>query len=248
MLLSGALLQLSARRTGTPGACGKGSRIFCLPRTACREKASATYRTSGRSLDLKIKAGLTVCRDRPTPPSLSPEETTCTRHPPKKRHADVLAFHAADSDPKRPVFRQTKQRRRPAGSAAPQRLPRHDPEYPTAHGYPGYLRFSLIYAPASLYKTDYIPHHGKRTVRTAETEPRYIHPTLSVICRTPDKIQNQTYGKSSGVLCGRRCLSIFRLQKTGLSLHPVRPAYGQATSRAHRRRSAGRRSWRPTRR
>ena len=43
--------------------------------------------------------------------------------PPKKRHADVLAFHAADSDPKRPVFRQTKQRRRPAGSAAPQRLP-----------------------------------------------------------------------------------------------------------------------------
>ena len=56
--------------------------------------------------------------------------------PPKKRHADVLAFHAADSDPKRPVFRQTKQRRRPAGSAAPQRLPRHDPKYPSAHGYP----------------------------------------------------------------------------------------------------------------
>lgn len=165
--------------------------------------------------------------------------------PPKKRHADVLAFHAADSDPKRPVFRQTKQRRRPAGSAAPQRLPRHDPKYPSAHGYP---RFSLIYAPASLYKTDYIPHHGKRTVRTAETEPRYIHPTLSVICRTPDKIQNQTYEKSSGVRIRRRCLSISRLQKTGLSLHPVRPAYGQATSRAHRRRSAGRRSWRPTRR
>ena len=114
-----------------------------------------------------------------------------------------------------------------------------------AHGYP---RFSLIYAPASLYTTDYIPHHGKRTVRTTETEPRYIHPTLSVICRTPDKIQNQTYGKSSGVRIRRRCLSIFRLQKTGLSLHPVRPAYGQATSRAHRRKSAERRSWRPTRR
>ena len=113
---------------------------------------------------------------------------------------------------------------------------------------PGYPRFSLIYAPASLYKTDYIPHHGKRTVRTTETEPRYIHPTLSVICRTPDKIQNQTYGKSSGVRIRRRCLSIFRLQKTGLSLHPVRPAYGQATSRAHRRKSAERRSWRPTRR
>lgn len=57
LLLSGALLQLSARRTGMPGACGKGSRIFCRPRTACREKASATYRTSGRSLDLKIKSG-----------------------------------------------------------------------------------------------------------------------------------------------------------------------------------------------
>ena len=113
---------------------------------------------------------------------------------------------------------------------------------------PGYPRFSLIYAPASLYKTDYIPHHGKKTVRTAETEPRYIHPTLSVICRTPDKIQNQTYEKSSGVRIRRRCLSISRLQKTGLSLHPVRPAYGPATSRAHRRRSAGRRSWRPTRR
>lgn len=85
----------------------------------------------------------------------------------------------------------------------PPRLPRHDPKYPSAHGYPGYpgypgyLRFSLIYAPASLYKTDYIPHHGKRTVRTAETEPRYIHPTLSVICRTPDKIQNQTYEKTA---------------------------------------------------
>lgn len=108
----------------------------------------------------------------------------------------------------------------PPAVPKPQRLPRHDPEYPTAHGYP---RFSLIYAPASLYKTDYIPHHGKRTVRTTETEPRYIHPTLSVICRTPDKIQNQTYGKSSGVLCGRRCLSIFRLQKTGLVSTPGPP-------------------------
>lgn len=124
-----------------PGACGKGSRIFCRPRTACREKASATYRTSGRSLDLKIKAGLTVCRDRPTPPSLSPEETTCTRHPPKKRHADVLAFHAADSDPKRPVFRQTKQRRRPAGSAAPTPAPTDGPERFTVHACP---RFSLF--------------------------------------------------------------------------------------------------------
>ena len=57
LLLSGALLQLSARRTGMQGACGKGSRIFCRPRTACREKASATYRTSGLSLDLKIKSG-----------------------------------------------------------------------------------------------------------------------------------------------------------------------------------------------
>ena len=107
-----------------PGACGKGSRIFCRPRTACRGKASATYRTSGRSLDLKIKAGLTVCRDRPTPPSLSPGQRRHARDiRQRKRHADVLAFHAADSDPKRPVFRQTKQRRRPAGSAAPQRLP-----------------------------------------------------------------------------------------------------------------------------
>ena len=144
-----------------------------------------------------------------------------------------------------PYFAKQNKDDAPPAVPKPQRLPRHDPEYPTAHGYP---RFSLIYAPASLYKTDYIPHHGKRTVRTTETEPRYIHPTLSVICRTPDKIQNQTYGKSSGVRIRRRCLSIFRLQKTGLSLHPVRPAYGQATSRAHRRKSAERRSWRPTRR
>lgn len=99
-----------------------------------------------------------------------------------------------------PYFAKQNKDDAPPAVPKPQRLPRHDPEYPTAHGYPGYpgyLRFSLIYAPASLYKTDYIPHHGKRTVRTAETEPRYIHPTLSVICRTPDKIQNQTYEKTA---------------------------------------------------
>ncbi|WP_282194515.1 hypothetical protein [Alistipes ihumii] len=99
-----------------------------------------------------------------------------------------------------PYFAKQNRDDAPPAVPKPQRLPRHDPEYPTAHGYPGYpgyLRFSLIYAPASLYKTDYIPHHGKRTVRTAETEPRYIHPTLSVICRTPDKIQNQTYEKTA---------------------------------------------------
>lgn len=113
---------------------------------------------------------------------------------------------------------------------------------------PGYPRFSLIYAPASLYKTDYIPHHGKKTVRTAETEPRYIHPTLFVICRTPDKIQNQTYGKAAASYADAAAYPYSVSRKPVLSLHPVRPAYGQATSRAHRRKSAERRSWRPTRR
>jgi len=229
-----------------PGACGKGSRIFCRPRTACREKASATYRTSGRSLDLKIKSG-TNRMPRQTDTAEPFPRRDDTHATSRQRNDTLTSLPSMPLIPTRtgPYFAKQNRDDAPPAVPKPQRLPRHDPEYPTAHGYP---RFSLIYAPASLYKTDYIPHHGKRTVRTTETEPRYIHPTLSVICRTPDKIQNQTYGKSSGVLCGRRCLSIFRLQKTGLSLHPVRPAYGQATSRAHRRKSAERRSWRPTRR
>ena len=166
LLLSGALLQLSARRTGMPGACGKGSRIFCRPRTACREKASATYRTSGRSLDLKIKSGTNrMPRQTDTAEPFPRDDTHATS---RQRNDTLTSLPSMPLIPTRngPYFAKQNRDDAPPAVPKPQRLPRHDPEYPTAHGYP---RFSLIYAPASLYKTDYIPHHEKE--RSAQQRP-----------------------------------------------------------------------------
>lgn len=110
-----------------------------------------------------------------------------------------------------------------------------------------YIRPSKNEASQPLIGITWKPFLMSESDRTAKLPPPRYAPILSFPTEYPIDTR-PNLRKNSGVRIRRRCLSISRLQKTGLSLHPVRPAYGQATSRAHRRRSAGRRSWRPTRR
>ena len=155
------------------------------------------------SLDLKIKSGTNrMPRQTDTAEPFPRRDDT---HATSRRRNDTLT--SLPSMPliptsKRPVFRETKQRRRPAGSAE---TPTPAPARPgVSYG----TRLSPLFlnlCPCVPVQDRLYPASRKRTVRTTETEPRYIHLTLSVICRTPDKIQNQTYGKSSGVRIRRRC-------------------------------------------